>query len=251
MVYIIILFILILFLIICLNILSIEAFTSDLCADLVIARYNESLSWLSELDLTKFRRIIIYNKGNPLNAITSCDIVNLPNVGRCDHTYLYHIINNYDNLSPVTIFLPGSCSMDSKWDRTKRTIDMSIKKCNSVFIVQRFTNVKNDLYDFKLDKWAASNKENVEINPEQSLKWCEDRPFGKWYAKNFGDIVITGVSYFGIFAVSKEHIHNRNIESYKELIKYLDNHSNPEAGHYFERAWLAVFNKVDSDCLYD
>jgi hypothetical protein len=41
-------------------------------------------------------------------------IVNLPNVGKCDHTYLYHIINNYNNLSKILVFLPGSINMENK-----------------------------------------------------------------------------------------------------------------------------------------
>ena len=30
------------------------------------------------------------------------NIINLDNVGRESHTYLYHVINNYNNLSDIT-----------------------------------------------------------------------------------------------------------------------------------------------------
>lgn len=70
----------------------------------VIARYNESLEWSSNISNTR-TKCIIYNKGSKLDHIGP--IIHLPNVGREEHTYLYHIINNYDNLSDYTMFLQG------------------------------------------------------------------------------------------------------------------------------------------------
>ena len=68
---------------------------------IVVARYNENIDWLnSEKD-----HCIIYNKSKPLNIPNE---IILPNVGRESHTYLYHIIENYDNLSDKTIFFQGN-----------------------------------------------------------------------------------------------------------------------------------------------
>ena len=64
--------------------------------EIVIARYNEDLSWLNKID--KNIKITIYNKGN--NNI-NFPFIQLPNIGRESHTYLYHIINNYDNLADI------------------------------------------------------------------------------------------------------------------------------------------------------
>jgi len=75
--------------------------------EIVIARYNEDLSWLKKIP--KSIKITIYNKG--LDNIEISDIkyniIKLPNIGRESHTYLYHIINNYDNLAHKTIFCQG------------------------------------------------------------------------------------------------------------------------------------------------
>lgn len=69
--------------------------------ELVIARYNEDISWLSKV---KNMKITIYNKGvDDLNL----NNIKLPNIGRESHTYLTHIINNYDNLADTTIFCQG------------------------------------------------------------------------------------------------------------------------------------------------
>lgn len=217
--------------------------------DLVVARYEENLDWLGQLDLAKFRKIIIYNKGSDLPKLDNCEIVSLPNVGRCDHTYIYHIVSNYDDLGDVTIYLPGSCSMPYKWRNATRTIDLAVRTNKSVFIGTK-KDVLREEYNFTLDNWKASNQQNSSVNNENKLFECPERPFGKWYEKNFGNVRVDALVYFGIFAVGKKDTHHRSLDSYKNLITYLDGHSNPEAGHYFERAWLAVFHPVSQDCIY-
>ena len=68
--------------------------------ELVIARYNEDISWSS--NFKNIRKI--YNKGDELAGF---DCIQLPNVGREAHTYLYHIIHNWDNLAEQTMFCQG------------------------------------------------------------------------------------------------------------------------------------------------
>jgi hypothetical protein len=70
--------------------------------EIVIARYNEDLSWIKKLP--KSIKITIYNKGND---DIEHSFIKLPNIGRESHTYLYHIINNYDKLADQTIFCQG------------------------------------------------------------------------------------------------------------------------------------------------
>lgn len=69
--------------------------------ELILARYNEDISWIDKVDVEK---ITIYNKGEN-NLKYKC--IKLPNIGRESHTYLYHIIENYDNLTELTIFSQG------------------------------------------------------------------------------------------------------------------------------------------------
>lgn len=70
--------------------------------DVVIAKYNEDISWLAGIDVD---RVFIYDKGSyppPKHHIP------LANVGREADTYLQHIIRNYDNLGDYTVFLQGN-----------------------------------------------------------------------------------------------------------------------------------------------
>jgi len=64
--------------------------------EIVVAKYNEDISWLSKLPY----RAVVYDK----SGIKTGNAVNLPNVGREAHTYAEHIARNYDKLADVTIF---------------------------------------------------------------------------------------------------------------------------------------------------
>lgn len=71
--------------------------------DIVIARYNESLEWCTPYA----PMCIVYNKGEPLKNNCGLKVRHLPNVGRESHTYLSHIIYNWDTLNEYTVFMQG------------------------------------------------------------------------------------------------------------------------------------------------
>jgi hypothetical protein len=68
--------------------------------DIIVARYNENVEWLNSLNSKA--QIFLYNKGQH-----SDDSIQLPNIGREAHTYIHHIISNYNNLSDYNIFCQG------------------------------------------------------------------------------------------------------------------------------------------------
>ena len=220
--------------------------------DVVISRYNEDVSWINTVPFTKLN-CICYNKGKGFDTKPFCKIINLENVGRCDHTVLYHIINNYDNLADTTIFLPGSCMDDHKKEVTQKLVAYAMHVRNSTVLRGAITNdVKNDFYDFSLNEWVATNVANKNMNNEANLEPCSIRPFGKWYETEFQhlqQVQIKVMCYYGIFAVSKQHIRQHPVEFYQRLISYVDKHSNPEAGHYMERAWGAIFYPYQESCV--
>ena len=118
--------------------------------DLVIARYKENLDWLKKYSDRKFNKIYVYNKGKtdvvcPLKPESGDVIyVKLPNVGRCDHTYIHHIIDKYDNLGDVTLFIKGSiiCKGRTFSNREVTKFEISLKKAfetgDSAFTGKRF-----------------------------------------------------------------------------------------------------------------
>ncbi len=228
---------------------------------IVIARYKEDVSYLLN-DEFKNYNIIIYNKGDEITnpeIINKYKIIELPNVGKCDHTYLHHIIENYENISNVTIFLPASFYfMDYKKNRGLEIIKRVNNTNNSVFPASHLNGSVYEtdyLYHFQLDEWKTSFEGNQENNQQNNTNYntliSPIRPYGVWFEKHFPNNTCPYVTYMGMFAISKDDIYKNHIEKYKELISYVDHHVNPEAGHYIERAWVPLFYPFqDESCIY-
>ena len=234
-----------------------EKFSNMKVIDIVVARYAEPIEWLcskffGRLCASKNDVIInlyIYNKGasfqlpNCIPENVNIFMHQLRNVGRCDHTYLYHICKKYENLADVTIFLPGSCDMESKAERTVDIMQRAFTDMHTAMVCQDVGDVKKAFYDFQLDEWLSSNQMNKHNNQDPSMELSNIRPFGKWFEHVFGTNTITRcVNWFGILAVSKTNVLYRSLEFYQRLLAMLDNHNNPEVGHYIERSWYAIFN---------
>ena len=226
-----------------------ENFTSDpnLDVTIIIARYNEDLKWTLEAPFNQYK-YIVYNKGENENFEKENikDIITLPNVGKCDHTYLYHIIENYDNLSDITVFLPGSIDVRYKKRIASKLLEEMEMKKKAIFISLNQNDIKKIHYNFKLDKYKTTHKNNLTKNPESILQKSTIRPFGLWFDNMFGDIKVDCLIYYGIFSIHKDDIIQHPITRYENLIKELSNHSNPEVGHYFERSWCAVFHPLNN-----
>lgn len=211
---------------------------------IVIARYNESLYWLDEYPFNQFE-YIVYNKGDNDHFVKTNvkEIINLPNVGRCDHTYLYHIVSNYTNLTDIVVFFPGSVDLPHKKCLAIRIlqniIDSNYTKAS--FIGSYFNSIKNDFNDFKIDHYKCTHEENVIKNNESKLLPCKIRPYGNWYNYFFGNINAHLVVLYGVFSVDKRDIIQHNLDRYKILMSTVSFHSNPEAGHYIERSWGVIF----------
>jgi hypothetical protein len=212
--------------------------------EVVVARYNEKLTWIKEYPFNHFN-YIVYNKGDNNNFEKSNvkQIINLPNVGRCDHTYLYHIITNYNKLSDVVVFFTGSINMPHKKNKAKKILENIIKSGynNSYFIGSYYNNVKYRLNNFLINHYRCNDPQNYIKNSENILHKCKIRPYGNWYQYFFGNICVHLVSYGGIFSVDKREIIQHPITRYQRLIETVNKNSNPEAGHYIERSWTAIF----------
>ena len=217
----------------------------NLDINIIVARYNEDLKWTLEKPFDQFK-YIVYNKGDNENFEKQNvrEIISLPNVGKCDHTYLYHIINNYNNLTDINVFLPGSLDLKYKKKIARKLLKEIIATNNAIFISLNEYDIKKLHYNFKLDKYKTKHGANRTLNSESELKKSDIRPYGLWFESKFGDLKINCIIYYGIFSIHKKDILNNPRSYYKELIKGLSDHSNPEEGHFFERSWGAVFNPM-------
>ena len=92
--------------------------------DIVVARYNEDVSWLSNIN-TIYNKVI-YNKGEDN---LKYDSTLLRNWGGDAHTYIHHIVNNYDNLADYTVFIQGH-----PFDHSENAVELINSHTNETFI---------------------------------------------------------------------------------------------------------------------
>jgi hypothetical protein len=95
--------------------------------------------------------------------------------------------------------------------------------------------------DFKKHYHKCAYSENSVKNPETRLYRCKIRPYGKWYDYFFGNSPAHWITYAGIFSINKKDIIQHPVDRYITFRNILRVHSNPEAGHYVERSWGAIF----------
>ena len=209
--------------------------------NIVVSRYNEDLSWTLEYPFNQFK-YIVYNKGvNDLfekKYVT--DIIPLPNVGRCDHTYLYHIVTNYTKLPTIVIFLPGSTNMEYKKKIAIVLLLTILQTRKASFLAEEKSSILHHFHSFCEKEYCCQNPKNKLLNNESILFPCSHRPFGNWFLQHGFDDV-KHHCYYGIFSVDKRDILQHPVTRYTKLVKELSVHSNPEVGHYTERAWASIF----------
>jgi hypothetical protein len=210
--------------------------------EIVVARYNEDLSWLHREPFNQYPNII-YNKGK-----TRVDkfpktraIIELENTGREYASYLHHIISNYNNLANITVFLPGSTDNWGKEPKARRLLAEVEKHQDSVFIGTHFDDIVKDLFYFYLDDYSGTDIRN-DVN--QKMTPANIRPFGPWYFSKFNYIITQKLCHQGIVSISRRDVLQQPISYYQSFLDELSVCSNPEVGHYIERSWQAIFHRA-------
>ena len=201
---------------------------------IIVARYNEDIQWLK-----KFKSItLIYNKGKLDNQLNEFNVIQLPNYGRESHTYLYHIINNYDNLKEFTIFFQGSLDFSNEIKHSNLNIEdyFQMNNFNANLKQIDFDDLKIPIKHF--GKWKHEY--------DTGLMRKSDYTCYKWLKSllNFEDHNIDqiNVAWGAIFSVKKSCILKKPKIFYENLLRYIDYHPNPEEGHFFERTWYFIFH---------
>jgi len=204
---------------------------------IIISRFDENINWVNK---HKNFKILIYNKGTKLSSKVSAQIINLENVGRESQTWLYHIVNNYENLDEYNIFLQG---------RIDDLGCMAFQNPNSYLD-------EIDKYGFIASRYGILTpfhwKNNVGIENNEKYKRCWNRgeiSRSKIGFRNFAKILFPEIPYFvmtsygGCFAIKKELIKRYDLNFYINLLNILSKHKNPIEGHYMERLWCYLFTK--------
>ena len=196
---------------------------------IVVARYNEDIKWLIPFKLVT----IIYNKGDDSNiTLKYFNTIKLKNVGRESHTYLYHIINNYDNLKDRTIFIQGKIN-------DHKILDFEDYFKDTPNFIAKTSELNIDKLKTMIEHYGKWSKENIKKSEYTPYDWIQKvMGIDINEIENNESSVIWGAN----FSISKEMILRKPKVFYENLLRFLDNDINPEEGHYMERSWYILFN---------
>jgi len=238
---------------------------NDIC--IILARCHEDIDWcLAYNDIT-----IVYDKGpNQLTTLPD-NIIEVKNVGREGHTYLKHIIDNYNNLSKKCIFLQADPFIHNN------TVLYGIDNHYQLDEVQAFG--LNYLQDINIPpKHILTNYKTVTeyglnylvINIDKNLNYIspfdfydegilylitnylDDFPECKSIVENFlyrsefplhKDVNLIRFTFSALFSVTKEKIKKYDVSVYEKLMNELlfFEVNGGVNGYILERLWLYIF----------
>src|SRR5271170_5965957 len=213
-----------------------------MAVEIVIAHYNENLDWLSGCADC----VTIYSKGETPKARFR-RVQSLPNVGRESHTYLSHIVRNYDRLADVTLFLQGNIHdwNDGTPPHTDFPISTLKRKASSMSrnSMIAFGRIK-EFQDWDGIPWLTDGTGYFERRGK-GIRMSGLTP-GQFWKFIFGADHPQSIKFSqgALFAVGADVITRRPLKFWQNLLKYFEdlNHKNPEEGHYMERFWMTIFS---------
>lgn len=240
--------------------------------DLVIARYEETLVWLdSTLKHLKdtFQNVrlnvFIYNKScspdkdaeleslvQALNkgANNCIRVIELPNIGRESHTYLYHLVDNYNRFECQKEHIAVVCLQGGCDDHMKTWFKGYVMNT----LITAFIN-DTKLHGASLS-WAKKHEYvggnaahwdfNIRRHNNKDLFPLENTSLGPWFNENIKENGMSTSSLLnwwiaGLFCVHAQRITAHPKDYYERLLNQLHlQHLDPEVGHFFERSWVYI-----------
>ena len=224
--------------------------------EVIVTRYKEHLDWFRYI-IDKVDTIYIYNKGPNDNFFMDffpdksvydkkIKVINAPNVGRIDHTLVYHILNNWETLPETLISLPGSVMMCKKKGYYLSAI---IKKIGIIasrysgFYAPRFFRV-GPSFNYTIDDYHAEANCNRNDNPFIKSEYPD---FQAWKTALVDKRPMHYLAIRGMFAVSRANITHIDKKIYTNLLDSLSVGDNIENGHFAERIWAHLFRQYSFD----
>jgi hypothetical protein len=198
--------------------------------EIVIAAYDKDLSWTESLN--RDVSVKIYRKGTNLN--NEKEIFIEKNIGRCVHTFFYHIFENYDNLSDYTFFVQdypfdhwenvvevvngnhedfirnAQLTIGGYFGYHWNTIKFPCDRGGVMWKLSESTQHKNgNVLICSSNGFPQDNNPNINVNKYWEILFENNPP------QNFE--FMPG----GHFGVTKEHIRTRSREFYEKIVNIL------------------------------
>lgn len=189
--------------------------------NVVVAHYDEDLSWTNNL---KYPYIVISRSGIDRDVV--------PNRGNEAGSYLEYIINNYDNLSDVTVFVHGH---RRHW-HNNCFVDEYINECK----------FEHDYYNINTHNSARcperSELEELRCSGAITLLRTTKRIVEEGINDTI-DIAKLRYRASAMFYVKRQNIHRHSLDVYKKWYNFIMNTpmSVVDTGKTFEYTWHVIF----------
>jgi hypothetical protein len=186
--------------------------------DVVVARYREDISWLSDPVFKRYN-VCVYNKYEQSGLV-------LPNVGRESHTYVHHIVQNFDKLADVTAFVQGDPFYHCG------TIIKDMHDLPFVKKFEPFSHHKPGGYICDLD--GVPHHRGLSLRSDYQFLFQKPP-------------VSPSIRFFpgAMFAVPREFIRAQGLEFYKRLLARLCDPSEKPLGYSMERMWPLILGEPE------
>lgn len=236
---------------------------------IVVARYEEDVQWTEAYsDICT-----LYNKGSSITNVSLPFVIRLENTGREGHSYLYHIVSNYESLSQSIVFTQADpfphnptilCAIDA--------IDKmcSIQPLGYIYSdtipSKEVTKASEKLTDYGLKYMVTKINRNLQIvspvpfNDAGINEFIEDHKYIYPLQANTslvnaflercrfpelveGDESLIPFSFAGLFKVNREVVRVHSKNTYMDILRELTL-IHPQGGlngYILERVWLYIF----------
>lgn len=243
---------------------------------LVISHCDHPLAWVRKFtsgyeDL--IQHVWVFSKcgQNVTDAPENAELLTLPNVGRCDHTYAYWINNYYYNTSKpiastheIVVFMKDTDYMYDMKETDDRNFGdlLSLAVTNGlgcmlmVYVVSCYIHDYNTLRTFAFDHINHTSYKRIDGkdfgNKKVSFQNKKFPNFGAWIDRlKLHPLAVSQnlvpVCYGGVFAVTKSQIAKYPKRVWKSIEKSLSRGDNIVEGHYAERMWAPLLSKPFSN----
>jgi hypothetical protein len=178
----------------------------------VISKYREDVTWVENLSFP----YLIYNKYEDDNDYYTHNLVNL---GREGHTFMHHIVENYNNLNEYTAFVQGN-----PFDHCPNFIEI-------------VNNFKGDVDLVGLGRKVIYGSQTDEIG-EQIINFSELIGF----TPSFPVQEVSG----GQIIIHKNVILSKNKDFYQRIVdSLLDEQRTRRSGYDLEKTTFQIFDKTE------
>ena len=170
------------------------------------------------------------------------------NIGVDAYDKFHFIVNNYDNLPDIILFLTDNIyKCPKKIRRFEYILDNHyLLYDKSGILTGHISKIHEEDLNFSIDKYKG-----------KTLVKSSIRPFHKWFSHLINDSVNPSDIYVckkSIFALTNDLIYSHSKDFYLKLLKEIEDHSiighDSEVPHYFERAYISLFSKNDKNLLF-